>query len=51
MPVLMGGKAPADVGKCRKSVGTDDFMIIAASWLNSHEKGLAAAASAYLEAL
>ncbi|HIE54523.1 MAG TPA: hypothetical protein EYP90_04975, partial [Chromatiaceae bacterium] len=51
LPVFMGGKTPADIQKCRQSAGSDDFMIIAASWLDSHEEGIAAAAAAYLEAV
>lgn len=51
LPILQGGKQPAELGQYRSEVGSDDFMLIVASWVDRHPDGLAAGARAFREAI
>ncbi len=39
VPILQGGKNPAHLDDYRRAVGSDDFMLIVASWVDQHEGG------------
>lgn len=51
MPILQGGKNPHDLPAYRAAVGSDDFMLIVANWVDSHPDGLIAGAKAFRDAL
>ncbi len=44
MPILQGGKKPEGLAGYRAAVGSDNFMLIVASWVDSHAEGLVSAA-------
>ena len=44
LPILQGGKHPADLEAYRDALEGHDFMLIVASWVDSHPEGLANAA-------
>jgi ribulose 1,5-bisphosphate carboxylase large subunit-like protein len=51
MPILQGGKHPGSLADCRAVVGSNDFMLIVASWVDSHPEGLASGARRFREAV
>ncbi|MBL0211948.1 MAG: hypothetical protein IPQ13_13715 [Holophagaceae bacterium] len=51
MPILQGGKHPAGLADYLATVGSSDFMLIVASWVDSHPDGLAAGARRFREAV
>ena len=51
MPILQGGKNPEGLTGYRAAMGGSDFMLIVASWVDSHPDGLAAAARRFREAV
>ena len=51
MPILQGGKHPQGLPDYRAAIGSDDYMLIVASWVDGHADGLPAAARAFLTAI
>ena len=51
MPILQGGKHPRGLADYRASVGSDDYMLIVASWVDAHPDGLEAGARIFREAV
>jgi ribulose-bisphosphate carboxylase large chain len=51
LPVLQGGKNPDGLLRYRKAVGSDDFMLIVASWVDNHPQGLREGAKAFRRAI
>ena len=51
MPILQGGKHPQGLPDYRASVGSDDYMLIVASWVDAYPDGLAAGARVFREAV
>lgn len=51
MPIIQGGKHPAGLPDYRQALGSDDYMLIVASWVDSHPDGLEAAARHFREAI
>ena len=51
MPILQGGKHPAGLQDYRQLIGSDDYMLIVASWVDGHADGLAAAAGIFRAAI
>ncbi len=51
LPILQGGKNPHDLPLYRQLVGSDDFMLIVASWVDHHPEGLVEGAQAFRRAL
>lgn len=51
LPILQGGKNPDDLPRYRQAVGSDDFMLIVASWVDHHPDGLIEAARQFRAAL
>ena len=51
VPILQGGKTPSGLPLYRKLVGSDDFMLIVAQWVDNHAGGLATGAAAFRRAL
>lgn len=50
MPIIQGGKQPEHLGQYIEAVGSTDFMIIAATWVDHHPQGMQAGARAFREA-
>lgn len=50
LPVIAGGKSPAELGRYATTVGSTDFMVIAATAVDEHPSGLEARARAFREA-
>ena len=40
MPILQGGKSPDGLPRFRAGVGSDDYMLIVASWVDAHAEGV-----------
>ena len=51
MPNLQGGKHPGGLPAYREAVGSDDFTLIVAHWVDNHPAGLKAAAREFRDAL
>ena len=51
MPILQGGKHPQGLPDYRASVGSDDYMLIVASWVDVYPEGLEAGARIFREAV
>ena len=51
MPILQGGKNPFALKYYRDSVGSKDFMLIVASWVDEYKDGLRAGARFFREAV
>lgn len=51
LPILQGGKHPGGLRQYRETVGSDDFMLIVASWVDHHPGGLQEGARAFRRAL
>ena len=51
MPILQGGKSPEGLPRFRAAVGSDDYMLIVASWVDGHADGLGAAAGIFRAAI
>jgi ribulose-bisphosphate carboxylase large chain len=51
MPIVQGGKNPDDLHKYRRWVGSDDFLLIVASWVDHHPDGLKAGAAIFRAAI
>ena len=51
MPILQGGKHPQGLPDYRASVGSDDYMLIVASWVDAHPDGLQAGARIFRDAV
>jgi ribulose 1,5-bisphosphate carboxylase large subunit-like protein len=51
MPIIQGGKHPAGLADYRRAVGGDDYMMIVASWVDSHPDGLEQAARMFRAAI
>ena len=51
LPILQGGKEPEGLPRYRRAVGSDDFMLIVASWVDRHADGIAAGARLFRSAL
>ncbi len=51
MPNIQGGKHPGGLPTYRAAVGSSDFTLIVANWVDSHPEGLQAAARIFREAL
>ncbi len=47
LPIIQGGKVPDELAQYITDVGSTDFMIIAATWLDNHPKGLEYAAQCF----
>jgi ribulose-bisphosphate carboxylase large chain len=50
MPIIQGGKQPGHLAKYTTDVGSTDYMIIAATWLDNHPEGIQAGARAFRDA-
>lgn len=50
MPIMQGGKQPAYLAQYTADVGSADYMIIAATWLDDHADGIQAGARAFRDA-
>ncbi|MEM1154634.1 MAG: RuBisCO large subunit C-terminal-like domain-containing protein [Pseudomonadota bacterium] len=50
LPIIQGGKQPAHLASYTEDVGSIDYMIIAATWLDNHKNGIEAGARAFREA-
>ena len=50
MPIIQGGKQPAHLAQYTADVGSTDYMIIAATWLDNHPAGIQAGARAFRDA-
>ncbi len=50
LPILQGGKQPQHLAQYTADVGSTDYMIIAATWLDNHPEGIQAGARAFREA-
>jgi ribulose-bisphosphate carboxylase large chain len=50
LPIIAGGKSPKNLRQYLKAIGSTDFMIIAATAVDSHPKGIEAGARAFREA-
>ena len=51
MPILQGGKTPEGLPNFRAVIGSDDYMLIVASWVDGHPQGLRAAAGIFRAAI
>ena len=51
MPILQGGKTPEGLPSFRSAIGSDDYMLIVASWVDGHADGLGAAAGIFRAAI
>ncbi|HSD16744.1 MAG TPA: RuBisCO large subunit C-terminal-like domain-containing protein [Thermomonas sp.] len=51
LPLLQGGKQPAGLPGYRSAVGSDDFLLNVASWLDVHPAGIEAAAREFRAAI
>ena len=51
MPILQGGKSPEGLPTFRAAIGSDDYMLIVASWVDGHADGLGAAAGIFRSAV
>jgi ribulose-bisphosphate carboxylase large chain len=51
MPILQGGKHPDGLADYRHANGDDDYMLIVASWVDSHAEGLEQAARRFRAAI
>lgn len=51
MPILQGGKHPQGLPDYRASVGSDDYMLIVASWVDAYPEGLEVGARVFREAV
>ncbi|MEG2942007.1 MAG: RuBisCO large subunit C-terminal-like domain-containing protein [Thermomonas sp.] len=51
MPILQGGKTPEGLPRFRAAVGSDDYMLIVASWVDGHAQGLGPAAGIFRTAI
>lgn len=40
MPILQGGKRPEDLQLYKNAIGSENFMLIVASWVDGHPQGL-----------
>lgn len=47
MPILQGGKSPDGLPRFRAGVGSDDYMLIVASWVDAHAEGVRGGARAF----
>lgn len=50
MPIIQGGKQPEYLGQYIEAVGSTDFMIIIATWVDHHPQGMQAGAQAFRKA-
>lgn len=50
MPIIQGGKCPEQLQEYVRACGSVDFMIIAATWVDEHPKGMLAGARAFRDA-
>ena len=50
LPIIAGGKSPESLRQYVNAVGSTDFMIIAATAVDSHPQGIEAGARAFREA-
>ncbi len=50
MPIIQGGKQPTQLAQYTADVGSTDYMIIAATWLDNHPAGIQAGARAFRDA-
>jgi ribulose-bisphosphate carboxylase large chain len=50
LPIIQGGKQPEGMAGYIKDVGSVDFMIIAATWLDHHPQGIQMGAKAFRDA-
>ena len=51
LPLLQGGKNPQGLPAYRSAVGSDDFLLNVASWLDVHPDGMLAAAREFRAAI
>ncbi len=51
LPIVQGGKHPGGLTDYRTAIGSDDYMLIVASWLDRHPAGLRAAAAEFRAAV
>lgn len=51
MPILQGGKTPEGLPNFRAAIGSDDYMLIVASWVDGHAQGMRNAAGTFRDAL
>lgn len=51
LPLLQGGKHPQGLPAYRRAVGSDDFLLNVASWLDVHPAGIQAAAREFRAAI
>ncbi len=47
LPIVQGGKQPEHLDRYTRDVGSVDYMIIAATWLDNHPEGIEAGARAF----
>lgn len=50
LPIIQGGKQPQHLAQYTADVGSTDYMIIAATWLDNHPEGIQAGARAFRDA-
>ena len=51
LPLLQGGKQPDGLAAYRSAVGSDDYLLNVASWLDVHPAGMQAAAREFRAAI
>lgn len=51
MPILQGGKSPDGLPRYRRAIGSDDYMLIVAAWVDGHPDGIRAGAQVFRAAL
>jgi ribulose 1,5-bisphosphate carboxylase large subunit-like protein len=50
MPIIRGGKQPEHLAQYTADIGSPDYMITAATWLDNHPQGMQAGARAFRDA-
>ena len=51
LPLLQGGKQPGRLAAYRRAIGSDDYLLNVASWLDVHQDGVETAARAFRAAI
>lgn len=51
MPILQGGKRPDDLALYEAAIGSENFMLIVASWVDGHPEGMMKGAEIFREAV
>ena len=51
LPIMQGGKKPDELPQYRQAIGSDNFMLIVASWVDGHPEGLINGAKIFRQAV